>query len=328
MQVLSVLLSPIVRLAVALSNALSLPLGAQKRDSATLVTEEELKTMVDAGQEEGLIEQEEKAMILSVLDLGDTVAREVMVPRIDMVALDVDTPLKDALDALIAAGHSRIPVHRETIDNIVGILYAKDLLRVLRDGSAPSLEQVLRQPYFTPESKKASALLQEMQARRVHMCIVVDEYGGTAGLVTIEDILEEIVGDIQDEFDREEPEYVPLADEAGYVLDAGMNIDDVNELMGAHLPTDSNDTLGGFIYDQLGEVPQPGAIVRHDNLMLEVVAVSDRRILKVKATYEPEHTPAAQDGKADSEHKAERKGEERKAPPGGESRDARVAGAD
>ncbi len=324
MQALSILLSPIVRLAVALSNALSLPLGAHKRDSATLVTEEELKTLVDAGQEEGLIEQEEKAMILSVLDFGDTVAREVMVPRIDVVALDVNTPLKDALDALIAAGHSRIPVYRETIDNIVGILYAKDLLRVLRDGTAPSLEQVLRQPYFTPESKKVSALLHELQARRVHVCIVVDEYGGTAGLVTIEDILEEIVGDIQDEYDREEPEYVPLTDEPGYTLDAGMNIDDVNELMGVRLPTDASDTLGGFIYDQLGEVPQPGDVVRHDNLVLEVLAVSERRILKVKATYEPEHTLPGQDGKAENgrEHKADRKGEERQTPPGGESRDA------
>ncbi|MCS7061525.1 MAG: hemolysin family protein [Anaerolineae bacterium] len=292
MQLSSVVLSPFVRVAVALSNWLSLPLGGQKRDSATLVTEEELKTMVDAGQEEGLIEQDEKAMILSVLDFGDTVAREVMVPRIDMVAIEVSTPLKQALDVIIEAGHSRIPVYRNTIDDIVGILYAKDLLRILRDGLNPPLEQVMRQPYFTPESKKVSDLLQELQSRRVHICIVIDEYGGTAGLVTIEDILEEIVGDIQDEFDKEEPEYVALPEGAGYILDAGMNLDDVNELMRVQLPTDESDTLGGFIYDQLGEVPQPGDIVCHAGLRLEVLAVSERRILKVKATYEQTQPPA------------------------------------
>jgi len=309
MQLASILLSPLVRLAVALSNALSLPLGAQKRDGATLVTEEELKTLVDAGQEEGLIEQEEKAMILSVLDFGDTVAREVMVPRIDMMALDVNTPLSEAVDALISAGHSRIPVYRDTVDDIVGILYAKDLLRVLREGRSPPLEQVLRQPYFAPESKKVSELLQELQNRRVHMCIVVDEYGGTAGLVTIEDILEEIVGDIQDEYDTEEPDYVALADGQGYVLDAGMNVDDVNELLHAELPKGESDTLGGFIYDQLGEVPQRGAAVRCGGLLLEVLAVSDRRILKVKATYEQPEGKIDEGDKANS--KKDRQAEER-----------------
>ncbi len=290
-QLSSVLLSPFVRIAVVFSNLLSLPLGGQKRDSATLVTEEELKTMVDAGQEEGLIEQDEKAMILSVLDFGDTVAREVMVPRIDVVAVEVNTPLREALDVIISAGHSRIPVYRNTIDDIVGILYAKDLLRLLRDGLNPPLAQVLRQPYFTPESKKVSELLQELQSRRVHICIVIDEYGGTAGLVTIEDILEEIVGDIQDEFDAEEPEYVALPDGSGYILEASINLDDVNELMRVQLPTGESDTLGGFIYDQLGEVPETGDVVRYGGVVLEVMEVNERRILKVRATYEqPEDT--------------------------------------
>ncbi len=300
-QLSSVLLSPFVRVAVALSNLLSLPLGGQKRDSATLVTEEELKTMVDAGQEEGLIEQDEKAMILSVLDFGDTVAREVMVPRIDIVAVEVNTPLREALDVIISAGHSRIPVYRNTIDDIVGILYAKDLLRLLRDNLNPPLAQVLRQPYFTPESKKVSELLQELQSRRVHICIVIDEYGGTAGLVTIEDILEEIVGDIQDEFDAEEPDYVALPDAAGYILDASMNLDDVNELMRVQLPTDESDTLGGFIYDQLGEVPRAGDTVRYGGVLLEVMEVNERRILKVKATYEQ-----SQDTLRQEEHQANR----------------------
>jgi CBS domain containing-hemolysin-like protein len=298
MQLSSVLLSPVVRLAVMLGNLFSIPLGGQRRDSASLVTEEELKTMVDAGEEEGLIEEEEKAMILSVLDFGDTVAREVMVPRIDMVSLDVGTDLDEAIDVVITAGHSRIPVYRETIDDIVGILYAKDLLKVMHDGITQPLEKLVRQAYFTVESKKVSDLLQELQNRHVHVCIVVDEYGGTAGMVTIEDILEEIVGEIQDEYDTEEPDFQALPNGEGYILDAGMPIDDVNELMALNLPTDQSDTLGGFIYDQLGEVPSVGAQVHYAGLIFEVLAVSDRRILKVKVTHEQ---PKTQDPDAENE---------------------------
>jgi CBS domain containing-hemolysin-like protein len=291
MQLSSVILGPVVRLAVVLSNLLSIPLGGQRRDGASLVTEEELKTMVDAGEEEGLIEQDEKEMILSVLDFGDTVAREVMIPRIDLVALEVNTDLDEAINVVISAGHSRIPVYRETIDDVVGFLYAKDMLKVLHDGAKPPLEKLVRQAYFTVESKKVSELLQELQNRRVHVCIVVDEYGGTAGMVTIEDILEEIVGDIQDEYDTEEPDFKALPNGEGYILEAGMSIDDVNELMHVDLPTEQSDTLGGFIYDQLGEVPSVGAQVHYAGLLFEVLDVSDRRILKVKVTHEqPQNT--------------------------------------
>jgi putative hemolysin len=286
MQAISVMLTPLVKFAVVVSNLLSIPFGGQKRESASLVTEAEIKTMVDAGGEEGLIEDREKEMILSVLDFGDTVAREVMVPRIDVDALEVDTPFDEALDVVIRAGHSRVPVYKETIDEIVGILYAKDLLRSMRDRSKPQTVAALVRPVtFTPESKRVNELLQELQKTRVHVCIVVDEYGGTAGLVTIEDILEEIVGEIQDEYDIEEPESAPLPDGKGYLLDAGMNIDDVNELLKVKLATSESDTLGGFIYDQLGKVPVPGEIVQHENLRLEVLSVKDRRILKIKVTY-------------------------------------------
>jgi CBS domain containing-hemolysin-like protein len=286
MQVISVMLTPLVKFAVVVSNLLSIPFGGQKRESASLVTEAEIKTLVDAGEEEGLIEDREKEMILSVLDFGDTVAREVMVPRIDVDALEVDTPFDEALDVVIKAGHSRVPVYKETIDEIVGILYAKDLLRSMRDGSKPQTVAALVRPVtFIPESKRVNELLQELQKTRVHVCIVVDEYGGTAGLVTIEDILEEIVGEIQDEYDIEEPESAPLPDGKGYLLDAGMNIDDVNELLKVKLATSESDTLGGFIYDQLGKVPVPGEIVQYENLRLEVLSVKDRRILKIKVTY-------------------------------------------
>ncbi len=300
MQLCGIVLSPIVRLAVKLSNLFSIPMGGQRRDGGALVTEEELKTMVDAGEEEGLIEEEEKAMILSVLDFGDTVARELMVPRIDIVAVEAGTDFDEAIEIIINSGHSRVPVYRETIDDIVGFLYVKDLLKVLHDVGgdgagrrlnepAPQvqpLDQLVRQAYYTPESKKVSELLQEMQNRRVHVSIVVDEYGGTAGMVTIEDILEEIVGEIQDEYDTEEPDFQELPDGEGYIVEAGSAIDDVNDLMQVKLPTDQSDTLGGFIYDQLGEVPAVGATVHYDGLRFEVLGVSDRRILKVKVTHE------------------------------------------
>lgn len=294
MQVMSVLLAPFVRFAVALSNLLSIPMGGQKREGATLVTEEEIKTMVDAGEEEGLIEEGEKEMILSVLDFGDTVAREVMVPRIAMVALEVNTPFDEALDVIVSAGHSRIPVYRSTIDEIVGILYAKDMLAALRDGAKPPLEKMLRPVYFTPESKRVIELLHELQKRRVHVSIVVDEYGGTAGLVTIEDILEEIVGEIQDEYDTEEPDIVPLPEGNGYILDAGMNIEDAGELLKVAFPEGESDTLGGFIYDQLGKVPVAGEKVEHGGFVFEVLAVNDRRILKVKVTHAPRQQDAPQ----------------------------------
>ncbi|MFN2245321.1 MAG: hemolysin family protein, partial [Anaerolineae bacterium] len=180
--VFSIIAMPMVHLMVWLSNVISRLFGAQPRGDMPFVTEEEIKTLVDAGEEEGVIQEEEKDMIYSIFELGDTLAREVMVPRIDVVALDVRTPMLEALDAIMEAGHSRIPVYEETIDNVQGLLYAKDLLPYLREGrSNVPLRSILRQAYFIPETKKASDLLPDLQQRRVHMAIVVDEYGGVAG---------------------------------------------------------------------------------------------------------------------------------------------------
>ncbi|HSJ55211.1 MAG TPA: hemolysin family protein, partial [Anaerolineae bacterium] len=246
------------------------------------VTEEEIRTLVDAGEEEGVLEEEEKEMIYSIFDLGDTMTREVMVPRIDVVALEVTTPLLEALETIMQAGHSRIPVFRETVDNVEGVLYAKDLLPYLRDGRTDvPLKGLLRDAYFVPETKKASELLPDLQQRRVHVAIVVDEYGGVAGLVTIEDLLEEIVGEIQDEYDTEEP-FVEFVDENEYVFDARVDLDDLNRLMDVSLPTEDNDTLGGFIYTELGKVPAPGDQVAFGNMEFVVESVAGRRIRKVR----------------------------------------------
>lgn len=280
--IVSIVAMPVVHLMVWLGNTIARLFGAEMRSDLSFVTEEEIKVLVDAGEEEGVIEEEEKAMIYSIFELGDTLAREVMVPRIDVVALDVTTPMMGALDTIMEAGHSRIPVFDETIDNILGVLYAKDLLPYLRNGRTDvPLKSILREAYFIPETKKASDLLPDLQQRRVHMAVVVDEYGGMAGLVTIEDLLEEIVGEIQDEYDTEEP-FVQYVGDDEYIFDARVDLDDLNRLMTVSLPTEDSDTLGGFIYTELGKVPVVGDQVSFDNLELTVESVAGRRIKKVR----------------------------------------------
>ncbi len=285
-RVTQVMLWPLVRLMVWISNQLAAPFGGVPFSGTSLISEEEIKTLVDAGEEEGVIEEDEREMIYSIFAFGDTLAREVMVPRIDIVALDVNTPLPEAVDRVVEAGHSRIPVYEGSIDHIVGLLYAKDLLAYLRDGHDDlSLRQILRPAYFVPETKKVDDLLREMQQRRIHMAIVVDEYGGTAGLVTVEDILEEIVGEIRDEYDKEEPIFEQIG-EGEYIIDARMDLDDVNELLGTELSTESGETLGGLIYSALGRVPAPGDHLQVGGLDIEVLTVKGRRIGKVRGRLE------------------------------------------
>ncbi len=281
------LASPLVRLLVWLTNLVARPLGGQPRRGLPIVTEEEIKTLVDAGEEGGVLEENEKEMIYSIFEFGETLAREVMVSRVDIVALDADTPLLDAMDVVIQHNHSRVPVYQSTIDNVIGILYAKDLLKVMREKGREAANQIrlpniVRPATFTPESKKVDELFKEMQKRRIHMAIVIDEYGGTAGLVTIEDILEEIVGEIQDEYDQGEEPMIQPGAENEWLIDARTNLSNINELLNAHIPVDESDTLGGFIYSALGKVPLPGDEVHHENLLFKVMNVAGRRIGKVR----------------------------------------------
>lgn len=278
---------PVVRLFDLLARGVSdLANGDTQPVDWELMSEEELRLLVDAGEEQGLIEEEEKEMIAGIFELGETLAREVMVPRISIVAVEADTSLLESLDTIIEAGHSRIPVYRENIDNIVGILYAKDLLIYLRDGLTETpLTEVVREPYFIPESKHVDDLLEELQERRVHITIVVDEYGGTAGLVTIEDLLEEIVGEIQDEYDREEPFMEQISDDE-IIFNARFDLDDVNRLMALDLPTEHSDTLGGLVFSELGKIPAQGERIRIDGVTIEVLTVVGRRIKKVRVIRE------------------------------------------
>ena len=262
-----------------------------------MVTEDDLKTLMDVGQVDGALELGERRMIYSVFELGDTLAREIMIPRIDVISLDVQTALPQAVDTVLEYGHSRLPVYEETIDQTLGLLYAKDLLRVFREGGQlSSLRDLLRPAYFVPEAKKVDELLAEMQNQRIHMAIVVDEYGGVAGLVTMEDIVEEIVGEIQDEYDQGEEAPFQKIKAGEYIFQGRVDLDDFNEIMGSVLPTDEADTLGGFIYSELGRVPTVGEKIKKDNLLLTVEHVSARRIRKVRASWLP---PAVSENKED-----------------------------
>lgn len=261
-----------------------------------LVTEEEIMTLVDAGEEGGAIEQEAKAMIYSIFRLDDTLAREVMIPRIDLLAFDEHTSLEEATDGLLGSGFSRAPVYHESIDNVVGLVYVKDLLAAWREGDGDQdVGELMREAYFVPEAKLVDDLLEEMQDRRVHMAIVVDEYGGTAGVVTIEDIVEEIIGEIRDEYDQAELARFEKVREGEFIFSGGIDLDDVNDIAGAELPKETSETLGGFIYSQLGRVPSPGDRLVAGGLELVVDQVVRRRIRYVRARMLAPASPAVVD---------------------------------
>ena len=257
------------------------------------VTEEEIQELMDAGEEEGLINEEENEMIRAIFALRDTVVREIMVPRTDMAALPADAPISEVLQAIIACGHSRIPVFEGTIDNVVGILYAKDLLKCWgQDESALVVRKLLRAPFFTPETKNLEELLQEFKKRRVHLAIVIDEYGGTSGLVTIEDLLEQIVGDIQDEYDLEE-EWLTEAGDGTVVVDARLSIEELEEHFGITVEREKFDTVGGLIFYLLGRIPATGEEVACNGLLLTVLDADERRISKVRVVRRSETEEAA-----------------------------------
>jgi len=278
------LLAPLSHLMLWLTNRTLHLFGG--RGSTSYVTEEEIKTLVDAGSEEGVLEDEEKEMIYSIFQFGDMIARELMVPRIDIVALEADASIDEALDLIIKEGHSRIPVYEESVDSITGLLYAKDLLRMWQEaratGAAKTVREAIRPAYFVPESKKAGDLLEDLQQRKIHLAIVIDEYGGTAGLVTIEDLVEEIVGDIKDEYDLDEEADYEEISETEYIFDAGINLQEVNRLLDVELPTDDNDTLGGFVFSELGKIPLVGETLRTKEVEMKVESVIGRRIRKVR----------------------------------------------
>ncbi len=280
------ILGPLVAALTAVTNAVARMLGAGD-EAHDVMSTQELSLLVERGGEQGILEAEEEQMIQAVIELGDQRIHEVMVPRIAMVSLPAGASLEEAIDTLIDEGHSRVPVYEETIDEVVGILYAKDLLPFLKGSVAerPALRSILRTPVFVPESMSVDDLLHEFQRRKVHIAIVLDEYGGTAGLVTIEDLLEEIVGEIQDEYDEEEPLIVRLSEHEARI-DGRADVDDLEELFDTNFgleDADEYDTVGGLIYHRLGTVPKPGDVIPIDGLTLTVETTDGRRVGKVLA---------------------------------------------
>jgi CBS domain containing-hemolysin-like protein len=260
------------------------------------ITEDDVRSTIALAEESEGLTEEETDRIEGILDLDTVVVERIMRPRRDIIAVPVDTPLPEALDVVLREGHSRIPVYEESIDDIVGILYDKDLLKYLRENETNvSLREIAREPLFVPESKRAADLLRDFQRVKVHLAIVFDQFGGTAGLVTIEDILEEIVGEIQDEYDQEEPMVVQEG-ENQWLVAAILRIEEVNDELGLELEAENDaDTLGGFIVERLGEVPEMGDAIEADHARLEVVDLEGRRITKVRVTRLPSDLPTEEE---------------------------------
>jgi putative hemolysin len=292
--VIQATLRPIVWLVSKVSGLLVRILGGTERPQGGYLSTEELKVLVETGTEQGEFEEEEKEMIHGVIELGDKAVHEVMIPRIGIRAADVNAPLDEVIDLIVQAGHSRVPVYDDNLDNIVGILYAKDLLPYLKGNGRRNgeidIRALVRPPIYVPESKMVDELLHEMQAAKRHIAIVVDEYGGTAGLITMEDLVEEIVGEIQDEYDTEESLVEPVEsdDELAFRLDGRVTMDDLRDLFDLsdndEPDEDAYDTVGGFVVHRVGRIPLPGAeIPFRDDVVLRVEASEPRRVAKVIA---------------------------------------------
>ena len=281
---LSAVLWPL-RVALGGLTALTLRLvGSERRPGEPEISEDELRTLVDVGAREGVVDRTEREMIHKVFELEDTLVRTVMVPRPDMFCLDVTTPPAALLDRLREQLHSRVPVFEQTIDQIIGVLYTKDLLPHLR-GLPPDfdLRAHLHPPYFVPETKRADALLKEFQAKKIHLAIVVDEYGGTAGLVTLEDLLEELVGEIRDEFDEEE-RLIQKIDARTFRVSGKLPVDELNTVAGLKIANESFDTVGGWVLDLFGRVPHKGEKKDAGDVIVTVEKVQRTRVVEVLVT--------------------------------------------
>lgn len=262
------------------------------REKVSMITEDEIKMMISIGEEEGVLAESEEEMLHSVFEFADTTAKEIMVPRTDIVAIDVDSAYEDIMKIIVETGYSRLPVYKDNLDNILGIIHTKDLLAFWEKRDSIILRDTTREPYFVPDTKKISELLREFQKGHVHMAIVVDEYGGTEGLVTLEDCLEEIVGEIQDEYDIEaqKVEYFP---DGYYLVDARISVKDLNDELGQNLLPEEKefDSLGGFIMATLGRIPVENDQVTYKDYTFTVTRMHRRRVSKVRILPPPPPTP-------------------------------------
>ncbi len=285
---LSYLLLPVVKFLTGISTAIIRLFGGRVLVATSRISEEELKDVISVGEKEGVIEEEEKEMIHSIFEFGDTLVREVMTPRTEIIALEDEASLKEVSDLMVKEGHSRIPVYREHIDEIGGIIYSKDLLKQWQEEKLEQeAKELMRPPYFIPETKKVNELLREFQRQKIQIAIVIDEYGGTAGLVTMEDLLEEIVGEISDRWEKEAPDFQKLPD--GTILVSGkMEIERANEELKLGLPEENDvETVAGFILSYLGRFPKPGEKFRFKDLLFTIQKSDEHSISLVQVKRVP-----------------------------------------
>ena len=285
MQVVMRLLSPFSRLLSGTADLVAGP-GPQGMSCTAVVTEEDIKAMINLGEERGSLKEEEKELLHKVFEFGDTLAAEAMRPRTEIVSVPSSVTLREVLVLVSEFGYSRYPVIEDTVDTVVGILYIKDILVAMASGDVKredGIQRFVRPAYFIPENKRVSELLSEMQRNRFQIAIVIDEYGGTAGLVTLEDLIEEIVGSIHDELETEKKD-VQIVDEKNFVVSGQAALDEVNELLDTNLQSTDFNTLGGFVFGLFGRMPKAGEQLKYRNLKLEVLELEGRKISKVKIT--------------------------------------------
>ncbi|OGH57396.1 MAG: hypothetical protein A3G34_04360 [Candidatus Lindowbacteria bacterium RIFCSPLOWO2_12_FULL_62_27] len=289
----SLVIGPIYRLSVALrifhhfftgiTNPLLRLVGGRKAGDSQAITELELKSLMRVSSQEGLIDKHELEMLHSIFEFDDTVVREIMIPRVDMVAVEVNSTLQEMLQIAIDSGYSRLPIYEDRLDNILGVLYVKDLLSLWKsDAKDIDLRKHLRKPLFVPEAKKVNRLLQDFKRQRSHMAIAVDEYGGVAGCITIEDIVEEIVGEIRDEYDEGELDKVAHLSDGSYLIDAALPISEFNQKFSMTLKSRQADSLGGLLIEQAGSIPPKGSVITLSQLKFTIVASDDKHISKIK----------------------------------------------
>lgn len=283
--VLVVILTPAIYIVNKVAGIV-ISLFIKNNDDNNMVTEDELRAMVEVSHEDGVIEKEEKKMIVNVVDFGDTVAGDIMLPRVDMVMVSVESSYDEILKIFREERYTRIPVYEESPDNVIGILNVKDFL-LIEDKGNFSVKEHLREPLYTYEYKKTSSLMVDMRKTGANIVIVLDEYGTTVGLITLEDMLEEIVGEIRDEFDADEDEGITKISETEYLIDGSTNLDDVNDRIGLELSSEEYESIGGIIMEKLGRLPVEGEVITFDNIILTVKKMDHARIEKVGLKLKP-----------------------------------------
>lgn len=279
---LSTILSPVVRTLTFLSQGILGPIA--KKSLPRLLTEKEIHTLIDIGQEEGALEEKEEELVHSALEFDETIVKEIMTPRTKMVAISKDASLRELANLINEAGYSRIPVYEKRVDNIVGVIYAKDLLSIPDKWDKLKVKDITHPPIFVPYTMKLSEIFHQLQREKTHLAIVVDEYGGVAGIITIEDLLEELVGEIEDEYDRVSSEKIRLLKDGSAIVEGDTDIDEINDKLKTSLPEKATafESISGFIFNSLGRIPNRGEVIEQNGVRIEIIDANERQIKKVR----------------------------------------------